>query len=55
MIAPDAEKLHRHVLALLTDAEARGQLASRAREAISRHEGALKRTLEALRPWLEKA
>ncbi len=54
VIAPDAEKLNRHVLALLTDAEARGQLASRAREAISRHEGALKRTLEALRPWLEK-
>jgi 3-deoxy-D-manno-octulosonic-acid transferase len=54
VIAPDAEKLQRHVLALLTDSEARAQLASRAREAIARHEGALKRTLEALRPWLEK-
>ncbi|MCU0818953.1 MAG: 3-deoxy-D-manno-octulosonic acid transferase [Beijerinckiaceae bacterium] len=54
VIAPDAKKLQRHVLALLTDSEARAQLASRARLAISRHEGALKRTLEALRPWLEK-
>ncbi|MCA3660504.1 MAG: 3-deoxy-D-manno-octulosonic acid transferase, partial [Methylobacterium sp.] len=54
VIAPDAERLHRHVLALLTDAEARAQLGTRGREAIARHEGALKRTLEALRPWLEK-
>lgn len=55
VIAPDRDKLQRHALALLTDHDARGQLASRARAAIARHEGALKRTLQALRPWLERS
>lgn len=53
VIADDLEKLERHALALLADSTARQQLATRARAAIARHEGALQRTLDALRPWLQ--